>query len=465
MPKHYTITLPKGYQLTLVADEFTSGSYVHINGSDSIGYVAASKTFLIGPFNESRHYDIVSDTGTISHSQTCSGVYTKNDETNVSDYLTRVDALDDLPVAVGGVITLDSNKAYHFTKDIDLLGDRLLGGDNTAILGTSSETSSITSTGLGVGVALFTTAGTTPIQNISFKDVDTALDIDGTGVEAFDWFAFNIVNVPNIGIIKDVNNWVYSNSAILNSNGLILNGTSGTLGINNCLFTSDGTAESIITIPATSVVSRRVRFIYSSFVVSGSSVGIDINASATIPTESYILDTLNFSGAGTYLAGLDDTSNNSLFVNCVGIVNTSVNGQAYMQDNSTVTTVSATDTWYKAAGTTIASTDNSKYTHTNNRLTNAATIERKYLVQATISFEAGSNNICKFGFYDSKAVAVRTPSQIKATANSGGRDENVTLTDVVAHSEDDYIEVHIQNTSSTANITVTDLNIVITEII
>jgi len=468
MSKTTTIYLPKGYQLTLTADEFTSGQYAYINvpgqDSDNPLAIAVSKTALVGPFNEGRYYSISSDTGLITYSMACSGIYTKNDETNVSNYLTRVDALDDLPVPVNGVITLDGDKAYHFTRDIDLLGSRLVGGDNTAILGTSSETSSITSTGLGVGVALFTTSGTTVIQNITFTDIDTAFDIEGTGAEAYDWFAFNIVNVPNIGTIKDVNNWIYSNGAILNSGGLVFDGTSGTIGINNSLLTGDGSAGNIIEVAATAVVSRRVRFIYSSFVATSSTVAIDVDASATIPTESFILDTINFAGGGTYLGGLDETSNDSLFVRCVGITNTSVSGQAYMQDNTTATTVSATDTWYKAAGTTTASADNSKYNHSNNRLTNAATIERKYLVQATLSFEAGSNNVCKFGFYDSAAAAVKTASQTKATANSGGRDENVTLTDIIAHSEDDYIEVHVQNTSSTANITVTDLNIVITEI-
>jgi hypothetical protein len=465
MPKHYTISLPKGYQLTLTTDSNSSGSYVHLDGDGGVGRIAASKTALVGPFNEGRYYDIVSDNGTIAHSQVCSGIYTKNDETNVSDYLVRVDALDDLPTPVSGVITLAGDTAYHFTKAIDLLGDRLVGGDNTAILGTSSETSSITSTGLGVGVALFTTTGTTVIQNITFTDIDTAFDIDGTGVEAYDWFAFNIVNVPNIGTIKDVNNWIYSNGAILNSNGLLFDGTSGTIGVNNSLFTGDGAAGNIIEFAATAVVSRRVRFIYSSFVAFSSTVAIDVDASATVPTESFILDTINFSGGSTYLGGIDETSNTSLFVNCVGITNTAVNGQMYMIDNSTATTVSATDTWYKVSGTTTASADNSKYSHASNKLTNNAVIERKYLIQCHLSFTTGNNKVCKFGFYDSKLDDIRTPSQTKSTSNGSGRAENISFACVVDHSDGDYLEIHCQNNTNTDNITVTDMNVVITEII
>ncbi len=71
-----------------------------------------------------------------------------------------------------------------------------------------------------------------------------------------------------------------------------------------------------------------------------------------------VLDTVNFSGGGTYLAGLNHTSNDSLFINCTNITNTAVNGQLYMQGNATATVVSATNTFYKVLGTTTASADN-----------------------------------------------------------------------------------------------------------
>ena len=464
MAKHNTIHLKKGNQLTLTTDANTSGSYVYLGTPKTVGHIAASATALVGPFNEGRYYDIVSNTGNISYSMVCDGIYTKDAATNVSNFLTRVDALDDLPVPVSGVITLDSDKAYHFTRALDLLGSRLVGGDNTAIMGTSSETSSITSTGLGVGVALFTTTGTTPIFNISFKDIDTAFDINGGGTAAYDWFAFNLINIPNLGTVAAVDNWIYSNGAIRNCNGLILNGSSGTVGINNSLVTSDGVAGAVITVPTGTTVSRRIRFIYSSFVITGSSTGIDIDAGATVPTEAYILDTINFAGGGTYLAGLDHTSNDSLFVSCTNIVNTAVNGQMYMQDNSTATVVTLADTYYKVLGATTASADNSKYTETDNRLTNAAVIERKYLIQCNLSFTSTNGNVCKFGFNDSKLGSVRVPSQTSATANASGRAENLSMAYVVNHSIGDYIEIHAQNTSSTANIVVTDMNVVITEI-
>ena len=221
----------------------------------------------------------------------------------------------------------------------------------------------------------------------------------------------------------------------------------------------------IIELDASCVITRRFRIVYSSIVAFGSSVAVDVDVSATIPTEAFILDTVNFSGGGTYLGGLDETSNDSLFVNCVGIINSSVNSQMYMHGNAIATTVSSSSTFYKSAGVTTASADNQKYTETDNRLTNNATIERKYLISCSLSFNSGNNNVCEFGFYDSKLAAVRTPSRTKATANAAGRAESVSFNCVVQHSSGDYIEIHCANNTGTNNITVTDMNVVITEII
>jgi hypothetical protein len=135
-----------------------------------------------------------------------------------------------------------------------------------------------------------------------------------------------------------------------------------------------------------------------------------------------------------------------------------------MQGNATATTLSDTVTFVKVAGTTTASADNSKFSHSNNRLTCDATISRKYLIQCTLSFTAGNANVCEFGFFDSQLNAVRTPSRTKSTANASGRAENVVFSCVVTMKANDYLEIHTRNTSAINNITVDQLNFVVTEI-
>jgi hypothetical protein len=374
-----------------------------------------------------------------------------------------VNSISDLPTPVSTVYTLLANVTYYFTDTIDLVGGRIVCGANTVILGASSENCLLTSTGLNSSTALITSVYSLPIRNITFTH-GTVFDLDGDATTtALDWHGVNFLDCATVGTIKDYTNVIIESSAFLNSANLTLDGTIGTVGFNGTLF--DGrTSSTTIIVASTANITRRFRIIYSSFVCLSGETGINVSSSATISDERYILDTVNFSGGGTYLTGVTETSNKALFSGCVGITNTAVNGQLYMQNNATATVVSATNTFYKVLGTTTASADNSKYTHTNNRLTNAANVSRKYLIHCSLSFNAGSNNVCEFGFYDSKLAAVRTPSRTNATANGSGRAESVSFSCVVSHIQGDYLEIHCANTSATTNITVTDLNFIITEI-
>ncbi|CAB4153654.1 hypothetical protein UFOVP627_33 [uncultured Caudovirales phage] len=374
-----------------------------------------------------------------------------------------VQSKSDLPTAVSGVITLSANKTYFFTTIVDLTGDRLVCGANTTILGGSSENCVIKSTGLSSSTALITSVYSLPIRNITITH-GTALNLDGDGTTtALDWFGVNFTDCAVVGTIKDYTNFIMQDSAFLNSGGMTLDGSIGTVGFTQCLFDLASTTTGI-TIASTANITRRFRIIYSSFVTLSGETSLNVSASATISNERYILDTVNFSGGGTYITGVNETSNKSLFINCVGITNTAVNGQLYMQDNATATTISASNTFYKVLGTTTASADNAKYTHTNNRLTNDAAISRKYLIQCSVSFTSGASHVCEFGFYDSKLGAVRTPSRTKATSNGGGRAENIHMACVVSHTLGDYLEIHCSNNTSAQNITVTEMNFVITEI-
>jgi hypothetical protein len=369
----------------------------------------------------------------------------------------------DLPAAVGGVRTLAADTTYVIAGNVDLQGDRLQTAGHTTIIGGSSETSYLTSTGLGVGVPLITSNYNLALKNLSISDVDTAIFVNDATV-AMDWLGVNFLNVPNIGEIGDADNLIYQVGAFLNSKNLRFTGTIGTIGIESSLLRGDGAAGNLVEIAATATITRRFRVIYSAVIAFGATQGITVDAGATIPTEGFILDTISFSGGGTYLGGLDNTSNKSLFVNCIGITNTAVNGQAYMQDNATDTTITNTTSFFKVAGTTTPSPDNSKFLHSNNRLTCDAVIERTFFVIATLSFTSSANNVLEFGFYDSQITGIRLPSRTLTTANAGGRAENVNLFCVVKMKQGDFLEVHVRNTTGANNATIDQLNFSVTEI-
>lgn len=362
----------------------------------------------------------------------------------------------DLPTPVSGVITLVDNYTYFITKTIDLTGDRLVCGVNSVIIGGSSENCILKSTGLSSSTALITSVYSLPMRNITITH-GTALNLDGDATTtALDWFGVNFTDCATVGTIKDYTNFVMSDSAFLNSGNLTFDGTIGTIGMSNCLFDCASTSTALI-LPSTLTVSRRFRIIYSSFVVLTGETGINVNASATISSERYILDTVNFSGGGTYLAGVSYTDNKALFVNCVGITNTSTKGFMYMLNNTTDTAigVSNVNVWVKATGTTTTGT-NSKFTHTTNRLTYNGAFTNSFLVTVNATVRsAGTNQLISIGVAKNGTTFAESEGIIRTTtANVEHGGSTQAVVEMVAN---DYVELYVRNTSST-DIRVTDFN-------
>jgi len=370
----------------------------------------------------------------------------------------------DLPTAVSGVITLEDSITYFITTTIDLTGDRLVGGQNTSIIGGSSENCYLKSTGLSSSTALITSQYSLPLRNVSFTH-GKVLDLDGDGVTtALDWFGINFVNCATIGTIKDYSNFVMGDSAFLNSSGMSFDGTIGTIAFGNCLFdcTSGGTA---ITILSTATISRRFRIIYSSFVTLSGETSINFSTSASVGNERYILDTVNFSGGGTYITGVDQTSNKTLFTNCVGIQNTTTRGFYYMVNNTTDTPIGVpnVNTWVKALGTTTADSNNSKFTHANNRLTYTGAFNTSFLVSVNTAVRAGASNqnisigIAKNGtILSNSEMTIRT-----STSNQEHPGSTQYQIDLVTN---DYVELFVKNNQST-DVRVSDLNFSVVKIL
>jgi len=370
----------------------------------------------------------------------------------------------DLPTAVSGVITLEDSITYFITTTIDLTGDRLVGGQNTSIIGGSSENCYLKSTGLSSSTALITSQYSLPLRNVSFTH-GKVLDLDGDGVTtALDWFGINFVNCATIGTIKDYSNFVMGDSAFLNSSGMSFDGTIGTIAFGNCLFdcASGGTA---ITILSTATISRRFRIIYSSFVTLSGETSINFSSSASVGNERYILDTVNFSGGGTYITGVDQTSNKTLFTNCVGIQNTTTRGFYYMVNNTTDTPIGVpnVNTWVKALGTTTADSNNSKFTHANNRLTYTGAFNTSFLVSVNTAVRAGASNqnisigIAKNGtILSNSEMTIRT-----STSNQEHPGSTQYQIDLVTN---DYVELFVKNNQST-DVRVSDLNFSVVKIL
>jgi hypothetical protein len=375
------------------------------------------------------------------------------------DNINFVSSINDLPPVIGNVITLAADNAYIFTADVDLLGNRLVCAGNVSIVGTSSETSSIYSTGL-IGTALITSTYSLPMRDISLT-ADLVLDLDGNFITtALDWTAVNFVNCANIGTIKNQSNFIMSNSAFLNSCGMIFDGNIGTISAFQTLFNTN-TGQTAITLLSTCVVSRRFRITYSSFVTLVGETSLNISASATIPVESYILNTCNFSGGGTYITGVQYNDNKSAFNNNVGILNSGEFAYYYMNNNGTATTINNTTTPVKVNGTTTLSSLTQRFTHTNNKITYIGAISRMFKITVTVTVTGGNNNIIKTFVAKDGTVIPNSVSSTTLTGSAGTRIENITNQIIVDLATNNYLEVFIQNTSSVTNLTVTDLSVIV----
>ena len=470
-----------GGGVVLTREEFSFTSSQDFTLSVAPSYIYA--VFVNGQELNSSQYSNVTTTLTIIdtldsgdkvnivYSETAGGVldyYTKsqidafNFEESQANFI-KVNALTDLPTAISGVINLVDGYTYLFLKHLDLLGSRIVCGQDTVIVGWSSENCSITSTGLSGSVALITSVYSLPIRSISFTH-DLVFDLQGDGTTtALDWFGVNLLNCASGGTIKNYTNFVAGDSALLNSGGFIFDGTIGTIALSNCLFDLAPT-KTAINVLSTCTISRRLRIIYSSFVVLSGETGVNLNTSATIGDERYILDTVNFSGGGTYITGVNATSNKALFYNCIGITNTSTKGLIYMINNATDTTIGTTNVnvWVKAAGTTTSGSLSKFTSPSNNRLTYTGAFSQSFMIQVNASVRSsGTNQIISIGVAKNRTILAETEMTIRTSINNQEYPgSTLAVIDMVAT---DYIELFVKNTGS-AEVRVSDFNMNIVKI-
>ena len=368
----------------------------------------------------------------------------------------------DLPPAdLDGVIQLGDNETYYFNTTVDLEGNRLVAGQNTVILGSSSENCRIKSTGL-TGTALLSSAWSLPMRGITLE-ADVAINLDATGNanQAIDWFGVNFTDCNTIGTIKNYGNCIWSDCAILNSQGLTFDGSIGTIGLQSSLFdcSSGGT---VLILPATLTIPRRFRIIYSAFVAIGafSETSINVDVGATIPDEGYILDTCNFAAGGTYTAGIQSTDSRVLWTNCVGITNTDSVASYYMVNNATVTDIVTQNVAVKAAGTTSSGPLVQRFTLTANRATYQGPRTRIFQVSGVATLSGGgSNNEYDVLVYLNGAPI--TGADQAVTSSTGGRVESLTVQTLVQLSTNDYIEIWVKNATGTNDVTFQNLNVIV----
>jgi hypothetical protein len=375
-----------------------------------------------------------------------------------------VGSILDLPTQVGGVITLEDNITYLFTNNVDLVGNRIVCGTNQSILGIGSENTKLTSTGLNPSVALLTSFYSITFQKITLGDVGTLFNLDASGFsdQAIDWNFFNISNVPNIGLVKNYANAIVDTVAFFSSCNLYISGQTGTVAFVNSLFVGSS-GFPIFSVRPDAVITRRLRFVFCSFVVFGTGVGIDIQPGAVLPTQGFILSDCNFSGSSaTYLSGADETDAISDFSYNIGIVNSRSLGQIFMNGNAVATTITTAGDFVIIQGTTIESDVNKNFTSPSSmRLTYTGNISTVMSVRYSVSLNGNNGQNYEIGVFSSKSGGILVPSILVETAESPSKSVTISSSCFLQMKTGEYIELYVTNSSNTANCTIVNATMLV----
>jgi hypothetical protein len=364
----------------------------------------------------------------------------------------------DFPQSINGVITLEDNKTYFITASIDLEGDRLVCGQNTTIIGGSSENCVLKSTGL-IGQALISSQRSLLLRHITIEaDIALNLNANGNPNQVLDWFGVNLVNCPVIGTIANYGNFFMLNCALINSANMIFDGDVDTVDFIYCSF-DRRPGQTILTIANTANILEKFQISHSTFVVLNGETGINVFGNAIVNNESYILDTVDFKGSGTFVTGTTHSSNKAFFTDCIGISNSGNIAQYYMVNSTTSTPIPVSGTFYKILGTTSSGPYIEKFTLSNNRATYQGASTGYFKVSATISASSGNVQLLSFRVaVDGSTIAA---SENSVTTSGAGRVESVKIQAITLLNPGQYIEIFATNNSATTNIIVSDLNVII----
>lgn len=383
----------------------------------------------------------------------------------VIETTTHINSVNGFPTPINGIIYLPANSSWIINSNIDLLGNRIECLGNVAIYGISSETSSLYSD-LGDGVALLTTSYTLPIHNLTLG-CSTNARIFNLSSDSSNGLDFNYMNIGSntltageIGIIENYGNAIFTTCAFLrHTDGLTFTGTIGTIGIFNSIFTAVSDLQSgnaHIYLHSALTITRRFRIIYSSLVLNTGRIGIDYQ-SPTIPNESFILGTVNFSFAGTYVNGIDHLSNITLWKDNIGIINTFISGEVFLQENTTTTTIASSGVFYLISGTTTTNSNTlSRFTHNGScRLTYTGTRSVSVYFGLQASLEGSTNRDCHIAL--GKNGTVITTSEMATRLQGTGNPIFVATSQIIILTTNDYVEAFIRNDTDTTSILVEDL--------
>ena len=383
--------------------------------------------------------------------------------TSPSTNIVNVYSLADLPTPVSSAITLDASKMYIFSGIVDITPNYLnlngasVRGIDPAKDGVMSAVSGgiIRSTGVSVYMA---DLAVIPLSS-STKAYDLA---DATGTKycnIFSGCSVVEIGIPSLGVglVSGFKAITIEKNFWNCKDGIKVTGTVGKFCSAYNFITGISAGAGIEFLAA--LVVDDIDLANNYFIYTGQT-GVKVNSGATIDRGR--MTTNMFRGVTTVLSGFDSYTPAWEMRQNTNIPNTRAFGSLYANNNTTATTLTTANTYYKVAGTTTAVTAK-RFTASNNRLTYTG----KDLITSKILVIIGAKSPTNSGDFSiaiaKNGVVIANPCGSMAPSLNN-QSFQLTLATEVDLNTNDYIEIFIRsNNSNASSITVEEIQFRVTD--
>lgn len=386
---------------------------------------------------------------------------------NVYPSLVDVQTVSNLPAPVANVITLIDNASYRIVGNVDLLGARLVMGNNTSLIGQAPYYSQLSSTGISNTVPMITAAQGFQIDSMVLT-APTIFSLNGNVASSqFSFWrtTFNanrqIGNVGNALLIS-MNTCTSTGSGNITFQNAIYATT-----IQSCVMKGLGANAAMFYLDPSLNLTGRMRMFMNNFDPGAGGTGIVVaNSNSIVLPEGLWLDSNSFEdGVSQVISGIDPTSSDKVVsFNNVNLASSLSAGQTYLTTPSTVFTPN-TGTYYKLSGTYALTSNSQRFASDGaGRLTFTGNIGVKAQVVASITFATSKNNdVCAFGIYDSSRGNIAIESVQAMTAGTTSQYQSVGVSYLASMVQGNYLEVWGRDMSTNnGNIILQNVNFQVT---
>jgi hypothetical protein len=374
---------------------------------------------------------------------------------NVRDNYVLVKSAADFPAPVGGIITLVAGTLYEIngtiilTNRIDLNDCTLAGRDmnNDRLIYTPATGELFTGTNGGT-VQNMTISAPTPGAKV-FN-----VDAGGSATKSLLIQTVYVVNSNDVGLVKGYGGFVVLQTAAFtnNTNGITFQNIGNLIEINTFWIADNHNTYQTLVGSFTKILmmggNNDVLAIFSAKALNITGV--------TSITDGASVKNSFFSGNGIYIVG---SFSNDWEVEAFGLATEKddvATGNIYISTTA-ATIFAATNTPVKVLGTTTSANLFRATATGSNRITYTGKKTRRLQVMCSLTGTQGSTNIVYAFFIAKNGVVLPESKQVVKFANSSDQ-QSVTVSCTVQLAPNDFIEIWVQNQTSTASLTVQSLN-------